>query len=58
MSGTDEPATLVALKARLAPYKVPKRIFHTGEIPRNRMGKVLKAELRSNFRDLFTPLQI
>lgn len=38
------------LKGRLAPYKVPSRIFwHAGELPRNATGKVLKKELRSQY---------
>ncbi|MHB8680715.1 MAG: class I adenylate-forming enzyme family protein [Acidimicrobiales bacterium] len=32
--------------ARLADYKVPRRIELAGELPRNATGKVLKAELR------------
>ena len=33
------------LKSKLAPYKIPKRIFFANEIPRNDLGKVRKDEL-------------
>ena len=32
-------------KTKLAPYKVPKQIFVVAELPRNSLGKVLKADL-------------
>jgi acyl-CoA synthetase (AMP-forming)/AMP-acid ligase II len=34
------------LKAKLSPYKVPKRFLSIEELPRNAMGKVKKNELR------------
>jgi len=38
--------SLVALcRARLAPYKVPKRIEMIADLPRNSSGKTVKAEL-------------
>jgi malonyl-CoA/methylmalonyl-CoA synthetase len=37
------------LKARLAPYKVPKEIALVGELPRNAMGKVTKPTIRELF---------
>ncbi|MBO0730490.1 MAG: AMP-binding protein, partial [Acidimicrobiaceae bacterium] len=38
--------------ARLARFKVPTRVhFVDGELPRTATGKVLKRELRSQFRD-------
>lgn len=49
----DEATTIVALKAQLAAFKVPKRILSIRELPRNAMGKVQKAELRKNFGQLF-----
>jgi malonyl-CoA/methylmalonyl-CoA synthetase len=33
-------------KSRLASYKVPKAVHIVGELPRNAMGKVIKAKLR------------
>lgn len=50
----DEPALIAALRHTLAAYKVPKRILPVSHIPRNRMGKVLKADLRAAHADLFT----
>src|SRR6185437_3643827 len=38
----DETALVRALRARLAAYKVPKRILVVEELPRNSMGKVQK----------------
>jgi malonyl-CoA/methylmalonyl-CoA synthetase len=40
---------LDAVKLRLAGYKVPKRIFFVGELPRNAMGKVQKSTLRLRY---------
>ena len=42
-----EAELIAALKARLANFKVPKRVYVVDELPRNAMGKVLKRELRS-----------
>jgi malonyl-CoA/methylmalonyl-CoA synthetase len=39
-------AVVAALKASLANFKVPKQCFVVAELPRNTMGKVLKAKLR------------
>jgi malonyl-CoA/methylmalonyl-CoA synthetase len=49
----DEISLLRAARQRLAPYKVPKRILPVAAIPRNRMGKVLKNELREAHHELF-----
>lgn len=49
----DEGELARALRRTLAPYKIPKRIITVASIPRNRMGKVLKSELRENYRELF-----
>ncbi|MBL8905367.1 MAG: malonyl-CoA synthase [Rhizobiales bacterium] len=47
-------AELIALMAeRLARFKLPKRVFVVGELPRNAMGKVQKAELRRLYADTF-----
>jgi acyl-CoA synthetase (AMP-forming)/AMP-acid ligase II len=44
--GQAEEADLVALcRQALAPYKVPRGIFFVDELPRNSLGKVVKAEL-------------
>jgi fatty-acyl-CoA synthase len=34
---------------RLARYKIPKQIVFAEALPRNAMGKVLKAELRARY---------
>ena len=41
------------LKSRIANFKVPKRIFIEGELPRNTMGKVQKNLLREQHKALF-----
>lgn len=38
------------LKERLAPYKAPKEIAILRELPRNAMGKLIKAELKKFFQ--------
>ncbi len=42
-------AILLQLKATLANFKVPKRCFVVGALPRNAMGKVQKALLRAEY---------
>lgn len=39
---------IAALRTRLASFKVPKRLTIVPELPRNAMGKVLKAQLRQS----------
>jgi len=55
-SGTiaGEAQIIAGLAARLAKFKVPKRIFVVEELPRNAMGKVQKAELRKRYETVFT----
>jgi acyl-CoA synthetase (AMP-forming)/AMP-acid ligase II len=43
-------ALLAHCRARLAGFKVPKRIEFAPSLPRNTMGKVLKRELREQYR--------
>ena len=50
-SDFDPDALKRALKAQLANYKVPKLVVHTDALPRNAMGKVQKAELRTRYAD-------
>ena len=40
------------LQARLARFKLPKRVVSIDELPRNSMGKVQKAVLRERFRHI------
>ena len=52
--GAADAAELAAAARRLlAPYKLPKRILHRGELPRNSMGKVQKNRLREELAGLF-----
>jgi len=45
------PADILAgLEGRLAPFKHPKQILFIANLPRNAMGKVLKYQLREQFR--------
>jgi malonyl-CoA/methylmalonyl-CoA synthetase len=48
-----EAAVLKALDDRLAKYKLPKRVVFDPALPRNTMGKVLKADLRKKYEDLY-----
>jgi len=49
----DAAQVLSALSRKLARYKQPKRVIFVDELPRNVMGKVQKAELRSRYADLY-----
>jgi len=49
----SEEAIIDSVKARLARYKVPKRIFVVDELPRNTMGKVQKNALRKAFAAIY-----
>jgi malonyl-CoA/methylmalonyl-CoA synthetase len=49
----DAAQVMSALSGKLARYKQPKRVILVDELPRNVMGKVQKAELRSRFADLY-----
>jgi malonyl-CoA/methylmalonyl-CoA synthetase len=46
-------ALMAAMKARMANFKVPKRVFVATELPRNAMGKVQKNLLRERHQRLF-----
>lgn len=41
-------------KSQLASYKSPKRVVFYNELPRNAMGKVMKAKLRQELADLYS----
>jgi malonyl-CoA/methylmalonyl-CoA synthetase len=49
----DEVAMIAAARAQLAVFKCPKRVFFVDDLPRNAMGKVLKAELRRTYAGTF-----
>jgi malonyl-CoA/methylmalonyl-CoA synthetase len=50
----SEADILNAVRARLARYKLPKRILLVAELPRNTMGKVQKNILRATNSSLYT----
>jgi malonyl-CoA/methylmalonyl-CoA synthetase len=52
-AGLTEAAVMQALQGRLARFKQPKRAFLVEELPRNAMGKVLKATLRERYASTF-----
>lgn len=45
----SEAGVIAALKAEIASFKVPKRVFFVDDLPRNAMGKVQKNVLRERF---------
>jgi fatty-acyl-CoA synthase len=47
----DEPAVIAACRARLAGYKVPKRVFALDALPVNATGKVERGRLRDRYRN-------
>jgi malonyl-CoA/methylmalonyl-CoA synthetase len=47
--GPNEKDVIAAVKARLANFKVPKRVHFVEELPRNAMGKIQKNVLRERF---------
>jgi len=49
----DEVAMIAVARAQLAAFKCPKRVIFVADLPRNAMGKVLKAELRRRYADTF-----
>jgi fatty-acyl-CoA synthase len=48
-SAADEAALIEHARAHLAPFKVPKRVIFTTNLPRNTAGKLLKRELRAQY---------
>ncbi|MES2991331.1 MAG: malonyl-CoA synthase [Pseudomonadota bacterium] len=54
-STPDANALIAELKAKIANFKVPKRVFVVAELPRNAMGKVQKNLLREAHKGLFAP---
>ena len=49
----SEADLISSLQARLARYKVPKRVLLVDELPRNAMGKVQKNVLRAAYSSLY-----
>ena len=52
----SEAQIIAGIKARLARYKVPKRVLIVDELPRNAMGKVQKNTLRERYASLYQSL--
>jgi malonyl-CoA/methylmalonyl-CoA synthetase len=50
----NEKSVSLGLKDTLAKFKQPKTILFLSEIPRNTMGKVQKAVLRTTYSNLYT----
>jgi malonyl-CoA/methylmalonyl-CoA synthetase len=49
VAAPTEAEVVAWLKPRLANFKIPKRVFVVGELPRNTMGKVQKNLLRERY---------
>jgi malonyl-CoA/methylmalonyl-CoA synthetase len=49
----NEAEIISAVQARIARYKVPKRVLLVSELPRNTMGKVQKNVLRERYASLY-----
>lgn len=49
----DADTIITTLKAKIANFKVPKRVFVVTDLPRNAMGKVQKNVLRQEHANLF-----
>jgi malonyl-CoA/methylmalonyl-CoA synthetase len=49
----SEAEIISSLAQRLAKFKLPKRVFLAGDLPRNAMGKVQKANLSKQYRETF-----
>ena len=49
----EEAAMIAAARTQLAAFKCPKRVIFVEDLPRNVMGKVLKAELRRRYAGAF-----
>jgi malonyl-CoA/methylmalonyl-CoA synthetase len=53
-AGVSEQDILAALRGRLARFKQPRRVIFVDALPRNAMGKVVKADLRRAHAGLFS----
>ncbi|MHB8771808.1 MAG: class I adenylate-forming enzyme family protein [Syntrophales bacterium] len=49
-AGLTEAALLEALRGKIAPFKIPKKVVFVAEFPRNTTGKILKKELKEMLR--------
>ena len=53
--GCSEADVIGQVKAQLANFKVPKKVFFVDALPRNAMGKVQKNVLRDTYGETFAP---
>jgi len=53
-TGPDSDEIKTILSSDLAKYKMPKKIFFIDELPRNKMGKIQKNELREKYHNIYT----
>jgi fatty-acyl-CoA synthase len=47
----SETEILSALQGKIAPYKIPRKIYFVDDFPRNQAGKVLKRILKNRLED-------
>lgn len=52
-AGQDEARVIAAARERLVAYKAPKRVLFAPALPRNPIGKVVKAELQRQWAGLY-----
>ena len=52
-AGVTEAQVAQALEARLAKFKLPKKVIFVDDLPRNTMGKVQKNVLRETYKGLY-----
>lgn len=54
-SGTADAASLLAaIRDKLARFKQPRQLVLVDALPRNAMAKIQKAQLRAQYRDIFS----
>jgi malonyl-CoA/methylmalonyl-CoA synthetase len=51
---TTEERVIASVRARLADFKAPKRVFFAEQLPRNTMGKVRKNALREQYNGVLS----
>ena len=52
-SAVEPAAIMAALTVEIAAFKRPKRVFVVDDLPRNAIGKVQKAQLRDQYKNVF-----
>jgi malonyl-CoA/methylmalonyl-CoA synthetase len=51
---TTEERVIASVRAKLADFKAPKRVFFAEQLPRNTMGKVRKNALREQYNGVLS----